>query len=295
LKQLWVLLAAIVLAAATISAGQNVQPPPIEVGPITVSSGLNVVPAFEGWEKNADGTFNLVFGYLNRNYDEIVDIPIGPNNSVEPGGPDRGQPTHFFPRRSRFVFRVKVPKDWGTKDVVWTLNIRGKAEKAYGSLLPVEIIDAEVVGANFTGSTTFDESNQPPTVALEGMDRRTVKVGEPLRLAAIARDDDNNPKPKAAAQSRPPGRRSAMGLRVSWIQYRGPGRVAFDPPQALTYSDPRSELSPWTPGWMPPPMPADHRFEAKATFDAPGTYVVRVVANDGWAETVKDITVTVTQ
>src|SRR5438093_6476155 len=109
----------LVLAGETSSSGQNPPGPPIELGPLTISSGLNIVPVFEGWERNPDETFNLVFAYFNRNYDEILDIPIGPNNSVEPGGPDRGQPTHFFPRRNRYVFRVKVPKDWGNKDVVW--------------------------------------------------------------------------------------------------------------------------------------------------------------------------------
>ena len=128
MKQLWVLFAAIVLAAATISAGQNVQPPPIEVGPITVSSGLNVVPSFEGWEKNADGTFNLVFGYLNRNYDEIVDIPIGPNNSIEPGGPDRGQPTHFFPRINRWRKDKKADEVNTLDDLKELLQIYGSAK-----------------------------------------------------------------------------------------------------------------------------------------------------------------------
>jgi hypothetical protein len=284
----------LVLAGVTISTGQNPQPPPIELGPLTISSGLNVVPVFEGWERNPDETFNLVFAYFNRNYDEILDIPIGPNNSVEPGGPDRGQPTHFFPRRNRYIFRVKVPKDWGDKDVVWTLNFRGHTEKAYGSLLPVEMINAEVVGANFTGSTSFDEANKPPTLTLEGSDKRQVRVGEPLTLAIVAKDDEVTAKPKAAPQSRPPGRRSAMGLRVSWIQYRGgPGQVTFDPIQALTYSDPRSDLSPWKPGWLPPPLPADGKIVTRAAFSAPGTYVLRAVANDGWAETTKDVTVTV--
>ena len=289
-----VLACSILLAAATSSSGQNVQGAPIELGPITVSSGLNAVPVFEGWEENADGTFNLVFAYLNRNYDEELDIPIGPNNSVEPGGPDRGQPSHFYPRRNRFVFRVKVPKDWGAKDVIWTLNFRGRTEKAYGSLLPVEMISPEVVGANFTGSTTFDENNKPPTVTLEGPDKRTVKIGEPLTLTVIAKDEDGIPdKPKPAPQSRPPGRRSAMGLRVSWIQYRGGPAVTFDPVQALTYSDPRSDRSPWTPGWLPPPVPADGKFVSRATFSAPGTYVHRVIAHDGWADATKDVTVTV--
>ena len=36
----------------------------------TYHSGQNLQPVFEGWEQNADGSFNMVFGYLNRNYEE---------------------------------------------------------------------------------------------------------------------------------------------------------------------------------------------------------------------------------
>src|SRR5260370_42640385 len=101
---------------------------------VRYSSGQNVVPVYEGWETNPDGSFNMVFGYMNRNYEERVDVPIGPENSIEPGGPDQRQPAHFYPRRQQFVFKVKVPKDWGDKDLVWTLKSHGKEEKAYGSL-----------------------------------------------------------------------------------------------------------------------------------------------------------------
>jgi len=109
---------------------------------IRYAAGQNVVPVFEGWERNADGSFNMVFGYMNRNYEEQVDIPVGPNNALEPGGIDQNQPTHFYPRRQQFVFKVKVPKDWGKKDLVWTLTSRGKTEKAYATLLPFWEIDA---------------------------------------------------------------------------------------------------------------------------------------------------------
>ena len=78
---------------------------------IQYGRGQDVTPAFEGWQRNPDGTSTMYFGYLNRNYEEEVDIPIGPNNTIEPGG-DRGQPTHFYPRRQRFVFRVVVPMGW---------------------------------------------------------------------------------------------------------------------------------------------------------------------------------------
>jgi len=67
-----------------------------------MASGQNIAPVYEGWEPNPDGSFNLVFGYLNRNWEEEIDLPIGPGNTVDPGGPDQGQPSHFLPRRSRF-------------------------------------------------------------------------------------------------------------------------------------------------------------------------------------------------
>ena len=91
------------------------------------SKGQNIAPAYEGWEQNEDGSFNLVFGYMNRNWEEEVDIPVGSGNTIEPGGPDQGQPTHFLPRRNRFVFRIRVPKDFGQKELVWTVTPRGKA------------------------------------------------------------------------------------------------------------------------------------------------------------------------
>ena len=91
----WALAVALIVVAATSAHAQ-----------MRYARGQNVAPAFEGWERNPDGTINMVFGYLNRNYEEEVDIPIGPNNRVDLGGDDRGQPTHFYPRRQRFVFKV---------------------------------------------------------------------------------------------------------------------------------------------------------------------------------------------
>src|SRR5215471_5846052 len=104
---------------------------------IRYSSGQNVVPVYEGWERNPDGSFNMVFGYMNRNYEEQLDIPTGPDNNISPGNSDQGQPTHFYRRRQQFVFKIKVPKDWGRKDLVWTLTSRGKTEKAFGTLAPI--------------------------------------------------------------------------------------------------------------------------------------------------------------
>src|SRR5438309_3177367 len=161
---------------------------------LTYSAGQNVSPAFEGWEQNADGSYDFLFGYMNRNWEEELDVPIGPDNNVEPGGPDQGQPTHFLPRRNRFIFKVRVPKDWGTKDVVWTLTTQGKTEKAYATLRLDSMVD-DVVKASETGAlgagTSSPEvrSNKPPVVKLEGGTHRSVKVGEPLSLVASVIDD----------------------------------------------------------------------------------------------------------
>ena len=111
---------------------------------LVYSSGQTVAPAFEGWEQNPDGTFNMVFGYFNRNLDEHLHVPVGPDNNLEPGGPDRGQPTYFFPRRNRFHFKVRVPADFGDRELVWTLTTYGQTEKAYATLIPEYIIDKQL-------------------------------------------------------------------------------------------------------------------------------------------------------
>src|SRR3989442_9190157 len=76
-------------------------------GQLQYSSGQEVTPDFSGWEANPDGSFNMVFGYMNQNYEEHLHIPVGPNNKFEPGEIDRGQPTYFLPRRNRHVFRIR--------------------------------------------------------------------------------------------------------------------------------------------------------------------------------------------
>ena len=108
---------------------------------LTYSRGQNASPAFEGWEENPDGSFNFLFGYMNRNWEEELDVPIGPDNNIEPGGPDQGQPEYFYPRLSRYVFRVKVPKHFGGQELVWTLTAHGRTEKAYATLAPDLEID----------------------------------------------------------------------------------------------------------------------------------------------------------
>ena len=167
------------------------------------SSGQNVAPAYEGWEKNGDGSFNLVFGYFNRNWEEEIDVPVGAENTIEPGGPDQGQPTHFLPRRNRFVCRIRVPANFGTKELVWTLTTNGKTERAYGSLKPDYFIDDNIIMANngaagMGGADPALNGNKAPTLTIDGPVQRSVRVGEPIVLMAVATDDRiprNKPMP----------------------------------------------------------------------------------------------------
>src|SRR5215469_2937054 len=89
-------------------------------------SGSGVTGAFEGWFTNPDGTFSLLLGYFNRNSKQDLDIPIGPENRIEPQGPDRGQPTHFVPGRQWGMFAIKVPSDFGENKLTWTIVANGQ-------------------------------------------------------------------------------------------------------------------------------------------------------------------------
>ena len=107
----------------------------------------NIAPVYEGFETNDDGSFNLLFGYYNRNWEEEINVPVGPDNRLEPGGPDQGQPAHFFPRRNQFVFRVHVPADFGDNEVNWTISFRGDTQTIPGHLHRDWMLDALGGGA----------------------------------------------------------------------------------------------------------------------------------------------------
>ena len=289
--KVWIFSVALIVTSLIATNGQQ----------LVYLSGQTAAPAFEGWEQNSDGSYNMVFGYFNRNLDEHLHVPIGPNNNIEPAGPDHGQPTYFFPRRNRFFFKVRVPADFGDKELVWTLTTQGETEKAYATLIPEYIIDKQLpmldVG-NFGRDPEGRELlNEAPTVKLEGSSERHIRVGESLNLAASAADD-SMPEVKPAPQGRPGSPRSrsnALGLRVAWHIYRGDGsKVNFVPPQFKIYPDYRlNSNSPWSPGWEPPALPEHGRFPVTATFTEPGTYVVRVLAHDGGLTDHRDVSVTV--
>lgn len=283
---------------------------------LTYNSGQPVAPSYEGWANNPDGSFRMCFGYMNKNWEEQIDVSVGPDNNFAPLGPDAGQPTHFYPRRNRFVFWVNVPKDFGEKELVWTLRTHGQLIKAYGTLKQDLFIDNMVMmsetGALGAGVSSPEiRENKPPVVEAVGDSVRTVKVGEPLTLTVHV-TDDGVPKPRPRQELSdvrakqlgitdlreiPPRQitvGSSTGLWVSFLVYRAAGNVTITPDQVKAWEDTRAGAnSQWAPRWVAPPAPKDRNWTATATFDAPGEYVLRWHASDGGLTTDQDIKVTV--
>ena len=267
-----------VLAVAALAQAPQL---PTELAQVRFNSGQDVVPYFEGWLRNPDGTFDLVFGYFNRNWKEELVIPAGPDNSVEPVGPDAGQPTYFLPRRQRWVYRLRVPADFGNKEVTWTLTAHGRAEKAYGNLLAAEEITERVVSGNGNFDPGEGDPNEPPSIKIAPIPNATVSA--PIALSASV-SDDGLPKPRTprtprassssfGAQVNSSDTRRSQGLTVRWLQYGGPAKVSFDA-GGLT-------------------AVVNGQAITKAHFTEPGTYRLRAIASDGALSTTTEVVITV--
>jgi len=294
---------------------------------IMYQSGQVVVPSYEGWHPNTDGTIDLWFGYLNLNWKEELDIPVGPDNTITPAeyGPDAGQPTHFLPRTNHWQFSIRVPKDFGSKEIIWTLTSHGKTYRTYASLKPGYIHDDMGMQREFYG--TPPPGNLPPVLTLKGERHRTVKVDQPIELTALATDDglpsvggraaadDAGATGGGGRAGRGAGgggggagggasgglaiggdsvRGVAKGLRLAWYVYRGKNEVTFDPPQFKVWEDQRGG-SPWAPGWVNPRIPLENTWVVHVTFREPGTYVLRCQASDGLWNTNENVTFVVTK
>jgi len=286
---------------------------------LSFREGQHVEPAYEGWRPNVDGTISLVFGYFNENWEEEPDIPVGEHNFFSPGAADRGQPTHFLPRRNRFTFEVVVPGDFGEDELTWTVtSANGITKTAYATLMPDYMID-NIIIASETGSlgagTSSPESraNLPPSIEIIGDRVRTVKAGDALQIVARV-NDDGIPKPGRIGSGsdfspktveewkadimRPPSRVTVgkvNGLFLSWTKYRGPGDVTFDPPQVKPWEDTRTAAnSPWGALWQPPEVPEDGLYQVEVTFSEPGQYTLWARADDGGLFNDQYLEVTVT-
>ena len=239
--------------------------------------GQRVAPFFDGWYENPDGTITFSFGYSNLNRDEVVEIPLGPDNFIMPKEYDGAQPTSFPPalpdplattasnpdrrERERGVFTVTAPAGF-QGDVVWTLRVRGQAFSvpgraktgAYQLRWPMAMGSVPPL-LRFTPDGPAGRG--PVGIRADPVQAR---VGAPLSLTIWIADDSvrepesvpivpkGKPKPKAA-------------MNVTWYKHSGPGPVVFSAPK-----EPIAELQGVA--------------TTSATFKQPGEYVIRVRADN---------------
>src|SRR5690349_3712420 len=239
---------------------------------VPYNRGQDVSPTFDGWEKNPDGSFSMWFGYYNRNTDEFLDIPVGPDNSLDLGNGDQGQPTHFYPGRRWWVFKVVLPKDWPKdKRLVWTLKNRGRTNQSKAWLQPEWEADKLLISADAAADRFLMILGRPVSESIIAGNTAPVITGTPTQTVTLPAPatikltvtDDGLPKQRIGEKgSDGVVTRGVDGVKVRWILYRGRGNVQFDP-----------EVTPAVYG---KPLAA----ETKVTFSMPGDYWIRAIASD---------------
>ena len=246
-------------------AGVGQTPSPLPLSNAIRERGSSITPAYEGWYHDRDGSVRFLVGYFNRNTKQELDIPAGPNNRIEPGAPDQGQPTHFSAGRQWGVFTLKVPPNLGAGKMTWTIVANGFTNtvtlhtRAEWIVEPYEdaaqkntppVLTFQPDGPSFTG---------PPSAVAA---HYSATVGTPLAITAWVTDEgakvnvpSPSPRGRAASDASPP-------LSIAWTTFRGPGAVTFNP--------------------VKPPIDRAHGGQATtmATFGAPGEYILRVEATD---------------
>jgi hypothetical protein len=264
-KRLVSLCAAGAIASGMLLSGQQIPEPRKQFG-------ASITGAFEGWFANKDGSRSFLVGYFNRNTQQELDVPIGPNNRIEPGGPDLGQPTHFLPGRQYGMFVVPAPKEFTPQDkYTWTIVANGQSTS-----IPLRLNNdynvspfIEIAVGNTPPVIRFDQSGstiQGPIATVAQAASRTASLSAPLPLTIWATDDMKYTSNTSAPMTKP-----RPPVTVTWSKYRGPGTVTFDK------AKPEVEQLPSSGSGAPP-------FSGKATtnvkFSEPGEYVLHVTTND---------------
>jgi hypothetical protein len=253
------------IAGSMLLSGQQIPEPRRQFG-------ASVTGAFEGWFANEDGSRSFLVGYFNRNTQQELDIPIGPNNRIEPGGPDLGQPTHFLPGRQYGMFVVPVPKEFTPQDkYTWTIVANGQSTSIPLRLNNDYVVSPfiEIAVGNTPPVIRFEQNGSTirgPIATVAQAASRTASLSAPLPLTVWATDDMKYTSGTNAPMTKP-----RPPVTLTWSKYRGPGTVAFDK------AKPEVEQ-------LPSSGSGAQAFSGKAmtnvTFSEPGEYVLHVTAND---------------
>ena len=261
-------LALVVATGLVLSAQQTTPRLPIE--PFR-QFGSSVTPAYEGWFDNPDGSHTFLIGYLNRNSEQPLDVPVGPNNRIEPGGPDMGQPAHFLPGRQYGMFTITVPKEFTREQrLTWTIVANGQTMSIPFRMNPDYLVSPfHDVAVNNTPPILRLLENGPtlqgPRASVAQAGSMSTSTGTPLPLNVWASDDE-----KYSSGSNAPLRNPPPAVILTWSKYRGPGTVKFEK------ASPAFEKTPAGAGGMP----FNGKAATTASFSEPGDYMLHLTAND---------------
>ena len=264
MKRLGLLCAAGALTGGVFLSAQQIAIPEPRRG-----SGDSVTGAFEGWFYNPDGSRTFLVGYYNRNSRQELDVPIGPNNRIEPGGPDLGQPTHFLPGRQWGMFTVAAPRDFKPTDkFVWSITSNGQTTQIPLRMNADYVMSpfTEIAANNTPPAIRFEQNGkgvQGPLATLATAPSRTATVGAPLAVTIWVNDDMRYTSGTGTgpAANRPP-------VAVRWSKYRGPGAVTFEK------ANPEVEKISQSEGAFA------GKATVNATFKEAGDYALHVIVND---------------
>jgi hypothetical protein len=263
-KRVGLLCAASIVAGGVFVSAQRVAIPEPRRG-----AGDSITPAYEGWFYNTDGSRAFLIGYYNRNARQDLDIPIGPNNRIEPGGPDMGQPTHFLTGRQWGMFVIPAPREFKPTDAyTWTIVANGQTVSIPFRLHPDYVMSPfKEIAVNNTPPVLRFEPNgatfQGPLASLATAPTKSATVGTPMPLDIWLTDDM---KYTSGTNAPPSATRQPVTTSVS--KYRGPGKVTFD------------KAKPPIEKQAGGAAPFSGKATATATFSDPGDYVLHVIGND---------------
>jgi hypothetical protein len=232
-------------------------------------AGDSVTPAFEGWFYNPDGSRSFLIGYYNRNSRQEIDIPIGPNNRIEPGGPDMGQPTHFLPGRQWGMFVLPVPREFKPTDsITWTIVANGQSVTIPFRLHPDYVMSplTEIAVGNTPPVLRFEPNGktfQGPLATLASAPSKTASVATPLPIEVWLSDDM---KFTSGTSAPPSSARQPVSMSLS--KYRGPGKVTFEKPKPAVEKQAAGSA------------PFNGKASTTAKFSEPGDYVLHLIGND---------------
>lgn len=239
------------------------------------ATGESVAPMFNGWIANEDGTTTLIFGFANQNRSATVDVPVGPNNKLEPAQFDGVQATHFpVYNRGGFVgiqergaFGVTVPADMAGTEVIWTLTSGGKTWSVPGRATSTayELSAGEAAAGSLRPAIRFSEDGEE-SVDSVGIyaESQTVEVGQPVTLSALVQDRGNRYGYEGVSPYYAPG--------TGWVLHQGPAKPEIETPEISGRKRAEQNSDKASDEWF--------EVSTQVTFPEPGDYVIRLRADN---------------